>query len=134
MKALSLLILFSSLAAAGCAVGPNYQRPPVSTPDRTKGATATAASPAASLADQAWWELIRDDALKSLIGEALRAGYDVRLAAWRVEEARANAGIARSEFYPQIQAGAGWSRSEQSEFVFPGAEATNLWDANVALS
>ena len=39
MKALSLLILFSSLAAAGCAVGPNYQRPPVSTPDRTKSLT-----------------------------------------------------------------------------------------------
>ncbi len=134
MKTLILLILSSGLATGGCAVGPNYQRPPVSTPDRTRGAAATAASPSASLADQAWWEVLRDDALRSLIQEALRAGYDLRLAAWRVEEARANAGIARSEFYPQIQAGAGWSRSEQSEFVFPGSGAKNLWDANVALS
>jgi multidrug efflux system outer membrane protein len=134
MKTLDLLILSSGLAAAACAVGPNYRRPPVSTPDRTRGAAETAASPSASLADQAWWELLRDDALQSLLSEALRAGYDVRLAAWRVEEARASAGIARSEFYPQIQAGAGWSRSEQSEFIVPGADATNLWDANIALS
>ena len=37
-----------------------------------------------------------------------------------VEEARANAGIARSEFFPQIQGTAGWSRSLQSEFAVSG--------------
>ena len=38
-------------------------------------------------------------------------GFDVRLAAWRVEEARALAGITRAQLFPQLQASAGWSRS-----------------------
>lgn len=132
--AVAASILASILFAAGCAVGPNYQKPPIAAPDRIKGAAEAKAPPSASLADQAWWELLQDEALQSLIAEALRTGYDVRLAAWRVEEARANAGIARSEFYPQIQAGGGWSRGRVSEFVAPGAETINLYDVNVALS
>src|SRR5205807_9389108 len=42
---------------------------------------------AASLADQPWWQLFNDDTLRALIDEALKNGYDVRLAAARVEEA-----------------------------------------------
>jgi multidrug efflux system outer membrane protein len=88
----------------------------------------------ASLADKAWWEILQDDALQSLIEEALRSGYDVELAAWRVEEARANAGIARSEFHPQVQAGAGVSRGRPSAFLSPFTETTTLYDVNVGLS
>jgi outer membrane protein, multidrug efflux system len=128
------VILASTLFAAGCAVGPNYRRPPVATPDRLKGTVDVAAAPSASLADQPWWELLQDPTLQSLIAEALRNGYDVRLAAWRVEEARANAGIARSEFYPQIQGSAGWTRVRASEFLLPGTETTNFYDANLVLS
>jgi outer membrane protein, multidrug efflux system len=134
MRTPALPLLVSSLVAVGCAVGPNYRRPPVATPERIKGAAEATTSPSASLADRAWWELLQDDALQSLVEEALRTGYDVRLAAWRVEEARANAGIARSEFYPQIQGSGGWTRGRPSQFVFPGAETGNLYDVNVALS
>jgi multidrug efflux system outer membrane protein len=117
---------------AGCAVGPNYTRPPVTTPEQIRGQTGP--SEAASLADEAWWELFHDDALKSLIGEALRNGYDVRLAAWRVEEARANAGIGRSAFFPEVQADGGWSRSRRSGFSSPVSEPVNLYDVNLGLS
>ena len=41
-------------------------------------------------------EVFRDDALRSLVEEALKNNYDVRTAAWHVEEFRARAGIARS--------------------------------------
>ncbi len=136
MRNLTLLALAGILAAA-CAVGPDYQRPPIATPGDYRGATgapSTAAADPASLADQAWWQLLQDEALQSLIGEALRAGHDVRLAAWRVEEARANAGIARSEFYPAVQAGGGWSRGRQSEFLVPGGQTTDLYDVNLGLS
>ena len=127
MRTVALPILASVLVAAGCAVGPTYKRPPVTAPDRIKGADEAATPSSASLADRAWWELIEDEALQSLVEEALRTGYDVRLAAWRVEEARANAGIARSEFYPQVQGRAGWSRGRPSEFVLPGAETIDLY-------
>jgi len=68
-------------------------------------------SEVASFADQAWWDIFQDGTLKALVDEALRNGYDVRLAAARVEEARAEAGISRSEFFPQLAADGGWARS-----------------------
>ncbi|MBV8199076.1 MAG: efflux transporter outer membrane subunit, partial [Acidobacteria bacterium] len=66
-----------------------------------------------SLGDQAWWQLFKDEALRGLIDEALRNAYDLRLAVWRVEEARASAGIARAEYWPQAQVGGQWTRSRQ---------------------
>ncbi len=129
-------------ALAGCAVGPRYARPPVSTPEQIRGqAGPEEAGPAeprssgsASLADEAWWEILRDDSLKTLIDEALGNGYDVRLAAWRVEEARANAGIARSEFFPQVRSDGAWSRSRRSGISSPVSEPVNLYDVNLGLS
>jgi len=79
MRALAPLALACALFA-GCAVGPRYDRPPVTAPEQARG---QAGPPeAASLADPAWWQIFQDEALKSLIGEAIRNAYDVRLAAW----------------------------------------------------
>jgi len=127
-------LLAISFLLSGCAVGPNYKRPAVTVPEAIRGASAGEAAAAASLADRPWWEIFGDDALKALIDEALRNNYDVRAAAWRVEEFRARAGIARSEFFPQIQYEGAWSRSRQSEFVQPGSTPKNLHDVNLGLS
>jgi multidrug efflux system outer membrane protein len=116
---------------AGCAVGPNYKRPAVTAPEQVRGA---AAAEAASLADRPWWEVFGDDALKSLIDEALRNNYDIREAAWRVAEFRARAGVARADFYPQVQYQGQVSRSRQSDFVVPGSTAVTLYDVNLGLS
>ena len=61
---------------------------------------------AESLADIPWWELFRDPVLQELTREALNNNYDLRIAAARVEEARAQIGIARSFLYPQVNLGA----------------------------
>src|SRR6266700_4174473 len=84
----------------GCALGPDYKRPPVSPPETfrfqaTPGETA-------SLADAPWWEAFGDPALKTLIQEALAGNYNVRIAAARVQQARAQAAGAKSPFYPQL--------------------------------
>jgi outer membrane protein, multidrug efflux system len=84
---------------AGCAIGPNYKRPPVTEPQMFRG---QAAAEAASLADLPWWEVFQDIILRNLIQDALGSNYDVRIAAARVQEARAQVGVARSEFFPQI--------------------------------
>jgi outer membrane protein, multidrug efflux system len=131
MKSIAVLLLAASLAA-GCAMGPNYKRPPVVAPGETRGQVGPAE--AASLADQPWWEVFDDDSLKSLIDEALRNNFDVRAAVSRVEEFRARAGIARSELFPQIGYQGEWSRSRQSEFVQPGSTPVNLHDVNLGLS
>ena len=87
----------------GCAVGPNYKRPSVVEPPTFRG---QATAEAASLADAPWWEAFQDRALQALIVEAIRQNYDVRLAAARVQEARANVRIARSELFPSLDYGA----------------------------
>jgi multidrug efflux system outer membrane protein len=115
----------------GCAVGPNYKRPAVTAPEQVRGAPA---AEAASLADRPWWEVFGDDALKSLIDEALRNNYDIREAAWRVAEFRARAGVARADFFPQVQYQGQVSRSRQSDFVVPGSTAVTLYDVNLGLS
>ena len=116
---------------SGCAVGPNYQQPPVTVPVVYRDVVGPH-QPAATLADQPWWDVFHDDALRKLIDEALVSGYDPQIAAWRVEEARARAGIARSEFFPQVFYGGQWSRSQQSTFTGnPTHETVNLHSVNV---
>ena len=131
-KAVAAVLL--PLVMAGCAVGPNYRRPPVTVPEQARGQLESAQ--AASLADAAWWDVFQDETLRVLIDEGLRNGYDVRSAAARVEEARANAGIARADFFPQIQYQAQWSRSRQSGAAFgiPNIPPINLHDVNLGAS
>ncbi len=89
-------------------------------------------APAESLADRPWWEVFGDPTLQRLIDEALVTGYDPQIATWRVEEARAQAGIARSEFWPQIFYGGDWSRGRQPATLSPFSTATtNLHTVNV---
>jgi multidrug efflux system outer membrane protein len=103
------------LSLIGCTVGPRYQRPSVAVPAQHRGAP-VGAEEAASLADQAWWEVFHDEVLQGLIKEALQNGYDLRLAAWRVEEARANAGIVRSQVFPSVQGQAETGYGRTSRF------------------
>jgi multidrug efflux system outer membrane protein len=83
----------------GCAIGPDYKRPGVAEPPTFRG---QATAEAASFADAPWWDVFRDPALQGLITEALRQNYDVRIAAARVQEARANLKVARSELFPAL--------------------------------
>src|SRR5262245_24705163 len=114
-----LLPILAALVLSACPVGPKYQRPAVDVP-QTFRAEAPAQKP--SLADQAWWEVLQDEALQGLIKDALRDSQDLHLAAWRVEEARANAGIAKSQLYPQVDVAAGWTRGREE--VLPGQHET----------
>jgi multidrug efflux system outer membrane protein len=93
------------LLLAGCAVGPDYRRPTLMVPDNHRGVVGMPISE--SLADLPWWELFKDPVLQELTREALRNNYDLRTAAARVEEARAQVGVSRSFFYPQIDLNGG---------------------------
>jgi multidrug efflux system outer membrane protein len=120
---------------AGCAVGPDYTRPSVVEPPTFRG---QAAADAASLADLPWWEAFTDATLKSLIDEALRNNYDARIAVARVEEARAQAGVARSEFFPQLDYRGGVSRTHNIGAILGAPlgepKTTDLYNVGVAMS
>ena len=120
------------LALAGCAVGPNYQRPQVPVPEGFYGDAR--AAEARSFADAPWWDVFADPILKGLVDEAIRNGFDARLAAARVEEARARFGIARSELFPAVDYGGSWQRGRANRFFDPTGEAQTAWTANVSFS
>jgi|HubBroStandDraft_5_1064220.scaffolds.fasta_scaffold20363_2 multidrug efflux system outer membrane protein len=91
----------------GCTVGPNYQRPKLATPAQFRAPEPLPAQQAASIADLKWFEIFKDEQLQVLIRTALVQNYDLRDAVARVEEARANLGITRSNQFPQFGASGG---------------------------
>ena len=101
------LVLFLALTLAGCAVGPDYERPQVESPDAWRVDYAAAAD----VSNMRWWEQFEDPALNELIDIALKENWDVRIAAARVEEFAARVDMAFSEFLPQVDyQGAGFRR------------------------
>lgn len=127
--------LLVPLLAAACTVGPDYQRPDITTiPQQHRGAPGAAVQ--ASLADLAWWDLFRDESLRGLISEALAKNFDLRVAVQRVEEARAQAGVARSFYFPSIGYGASAARGRTSENVqtLPDGQTGNLFDLSAGIS
>ena len=105
MRRLTFLPLLLSWGLTACLVGPKYKRPVTAPPEIYY--TDPNPSQSNSIADLAWWELFKDPMLQDLIREALKNNFDVQLAAARIEEARAQYGIAESFYYPQIGYGAG---------------------------
>jgi len=94
-------IVISAGLLGSCAVGPNYVRPTVPVPVNFRAPAPLPAAQAASLADLKWFEVFKDEELQELMKTALKQNYDLSDAAARVEEARANVGIARSNQLPQ---------------------------------
>jgi multidrug efflux system outer membrane protein len=116
MKATAILAVLA-FVTGGCTLGPNYIRPGLLIPDNHRGAVDPARGE--SLADIPWWQLFQDDVLQDLTRAALRNNYDLRTAAARVEEARAQIGIVRSFLYPQVNANLGGSVEQASRVSEP---------------
>ena len=102
MKTVYLAIV--TILLSGCTVGPNYHRPPVQIPSNFRAPEPLPEPQAASLGDLKWFEVFKDQQLQDLIRSALVQNYDVRDAVARIEEARANLGITRSNQIPQLSA------------------------------
>jgi multidrug efflux system outer membrane protein len=102
----SVTILAMSFLS-GCTVGPNYQRPNLTTPAQFRAPEPLPAQQAYSLADLKWFELFHDEQLQALIRTALAQNYDLRDAVARVEAARSSLGITRSDQFPQFSASGG---------------------------
>ncbi len=101
MKPSLIVITVAAGLLGGCAVGPNYARPTVPVPVNFRTPEPLPAAQAESLADLKWFEVFKDEELQELTHAALKDNYDLRDAVARVEEARANLGITRSNQLPQ---------------------------------
>jgi multidrug efflux system outer membrane protein len=101
---------------AACALGPDYRRPDTKTPAAYRFEQDAGA---ASVADAGWWQVYGDPALQSLIRESLANNLDVRIAAARVDQARAALGSARLQQLPQIGVTADATRQRTSVYELP---------------
>ncbi|MBI2511176.1 MAG: efflux transporter outer membrane subunit [Opitutae bacterium] len=120
---LSFALSLAATAGAAVAVGPDYQRPAIAAPLAWK--TAATASDALPRGD--WWTLFNDTMLDDLEARALAANQSLAAAAARVEQARAAAGLARSNYFPSVALNPSVARGRTSETTdnrFPVAETT----------
>lgn len=108
-----LAILVATLALAGCAMGPDYQRPAADLPQAWPAAPA-GATQLTQAKEANWWKIYADPALDKLVEEALARNADLAIAAARLSEAEAQLGLARSSLAPTTYMDGGRERSRTS--------------------
>jgi outer membrane protein, multidrug efflux system len=112
------LAAISSALITGCKVGPNYHRPIIQTPTtyRDLSENPQVQAQAASYADLPWWQVFQDPQLQDLIRTALKQNYDLQLATERINAARAQLAITRSNLFPQVQGNGIFTGGKESNF------------------
>jgi multidrug efflux system outer membrane protein len=100
------------LLLTACKVGPDYTRPTASQQSLPETHRSLDKAESASFADAPWWDAFKDPALQSLIDEALKNASTLQIATARVEQARAQTGISKADYFPEINYGVGASRGK----------------------
>ena len=121
MKRTIGLLLMISLAQSFALAQSKAQRPRVVTPQQYRADPNPQPDPQ-TLADSKWFDVFRDPKLQDLIHEALVHNFDLRESVARIDLARANLGLVRSEQFPTITASADvvtLGRSRDGEVTLP---------------
>lgn len=112
-------LLAVAMLAAGCAIGPDYKRPDVTTP--TSFRAEAAAKDTDSFANLPWWDLLKDHELQRLIRTALEGNRDLAKAVASVEEFQARLFVSRMDFAPKADVTSNAPAfGRKAQFLFPG--------------
>jgi multidrug efflux system outer membrane protein len=149
--------VLAALLLSACAA-PAFKQPAVSTPAAFKeaqvltpaaspetvrsaadGTTWKLAQPAESQPRGEWWKAFNDTRLDGLIAQATASNQNLTVAAARVKEARAIAGIAEADRIPQVGVGIGAQRAQSAPLeagVTPGSRISPVtsYKANLSAS
>ena len=99
----ALLVAGSLACTVGCTVGPRYKRPTAQVPDTWKGEGPwQAAAPKDAIPKGAWWQIFHDAQLDALERDLLLANQSLSAAQNRLAQARAQARIASSAYFPVV--------------------------------
>ena len=123
------LIVAAALVLAGCTVGPNYHRPPVSVPATYRAPDQLPGT--ASIGSEKWWTVFKDQELQKLIRTAVEHNYDVRIAASRILQAQGQLGITRADQFPQVSGQAGYTGEKIPSFGFAAFELQGILSWNI---
>jgi NodT family efflux transporter outer membrane factor (OMF) lipoprotein len=111
-----IALVMPVVLAGGCAVGPNYQAPQTQMPDQwqqdlqLRYGLNTKASPSE------YWRVFDDPVLTDLIERAEKNNYDLKIAWWNLEQASAQIGVVKGEFFPKVDADGGYTRARVSKY------------------
>jgi len=111
-----LLTLGIILAITSCAPIPKYTRPPSSAapafPDGEAYNYEKSATGTLMTGDIRWQTVFPDDKLQQVIGIALLNNWDLKIAAFNVDLARATYGVSRAQLLPAVSATAAGGKQE----------------------
>lgn len=110
-----MLFSISIFLFFGCAIGPNYRRPQVTSPASWR----VEEQEARDLANTAWWGQFNDPILTDLIQSALKENKDLKIAAARVEEFMGRYGVTHAAQFPQLAGTASAQRQQFSNLTNP---------------
>jgi multidrug efflux system outer membrane protein len=136
--------LLAGLLLSACAA-PEFKQPAAATPAAFKegqvapdgvqrapdGTTWKVAQPAEAQPRGEWWRVFRDPALDSLVADATASNQNLVVAAARVRQARAIAGIAEADRVPQVGIDVGAQRTRLSPLEALQAPGTPVAPVNV---
>ncbi len=120
-KRFIIVVIVVSLMAGKVAGQKRYERPAVKAPDAFRGSDTVAPTDQTSIGDLKWFEVFKDEELQKLVRTAMIQNYDLRAAVARINAARANLGLARSDQFPQFEGSADLSTARASRNGSVGA-------------
>jgi NodT family efflux transporter outer membrane factor (OMF) lipoprotein len=110
------------IAAASCAVGPNYHRPKLeAAPNYKEAGDWKPSEPNDVFSRGPWWEIYNDDALNQLEVRIDISNENVKAAAAAFDQARALVAQARAGFWPTVGVNAGVQRGGSTVTTVNGA-------------
>jgi hypothetical protein len=115
----SVFLLLAAGVLSACSLAPKYERPaaPVAATFPAEPLPASASS--AVTVETGWREFFQDPRLQVLVESALTNNRDLRIAALRIEEARAQYNITSADLLPNLNASAGGSRGRTAAATSP---------------
>jgi multidrug efflux system outer membrane protein len=123
---LVLALLFMAVFPYGCMVGPKYAKPKQPKPetflygDHTTDTTA-------SVRMIKWSTIFNDPVLIGLIEKGIQNNFDLKIAISRLEQAKANLGVAKADLYPAFQYSGQVNTAET--FMQPNSAFANMsWE------
>ena len=113
-----------------CAVGPDYERPAIATPDSWHEDLVRGLSTGEASLEN-WWTVFDDAVLIGLIDRATEGSLDIREAVARIAEAQARRGIASGELFPAIDSNTLYEYREPSDRVIGDLKSSNFYSAGL---
>ncbi len=134
----STVVLVGLCLIAGCAVGPDYRKPPATSGSEGPLVSVNPSAETSAEPPDDWWRLYRDATLDKLLDEALKANNDLKAAEANLLASRAVLEGARDAFYPQtiaeVQGTRGRDAGTDEILALTGRRPQTIWVYEAVLS